>query len=1581
MKKRYTLLLSALIICMSAFFGLVEASAATDEHWASQYLDNLVDLGIMRGDENGELNPDRNITRAEFVALMNRAFGYKETGKISFRDVDKEAWYYDDICVAKNRGYFNGKTATTAAPTDSLKREEAVAMLCRALKIEEVDFDALAFTDSKTFSAYSKKYITAAVEKEFLNGYADGSFKPSKYMTRGEMAKVLSVVAGEIVNESGENYIGYANGNVSMIQTGANLRNTIIPGDLYITAGMGSGYTHLKNITVGGDLIISGIGNAESGEISVVLEDCDINHLVVNSGGEEIMSIRAEGGSIIDKTTVRSNTYLEEANSKGIAFKDVVLDGPAKTALSLAGSFEDVKVLAENNKLSLDKGTIESLTVDEDAVKGSVFLEKDTTVYAFFCDTATNVTGTGNIEQIVINANGCNIAMRPDYIYIRPGITAIINGEKMGHLDGELNNADPEFMNGYPRYMDLQPKSVKLLAKVNKPGTVYWAVKNIDVVTAGMSEDDVISPDKRYVVKSGKVSVVGEKEVTINVSGLHSGVNYEYYMIFVDLKGERTIVEEEEFITVDNIVPKFLNGTPRIQSVTNKSFNMLAMPSEDVSIYWAVLPNKAVPPTAESLAELKVSGALGKGEVAGALKNEPINIIMEGELGKELQELVQYDIYMVMRDQNGNLSKLYKIKGKTGDATDPEFMAGYPWAEPSDATALKIRHMVSEAGTLYWAVYDFDAEFPPVSGDGLATGAGLTMEELEIRAVTTGQKAIKSGKTSVKEQKDALLRISGLTKATPYDVYFVIMDKSGNYSDVVCLKGVKTKDTWPPKGTMVFDKVIEGIPTVESKVMIEFDEIVYYDDETDLRLAKLDNNKLWVDGDKAFIMSKGTGNTDDERLASGRVAILKEVFSLHDKEALVKPDYYNDIDFNEVKVTENNGKTIVIFPPSAFGKDKSGLNSGGTYQFELNNLTDYDGNAIDVATLLSKFSIAPPQMYISDYTGDIYLQDNQIAFTLTPTGKVNNNKLFDVIVKANRAINFNVTVYKEDADGVETKLGAITASEGAVQIVKDQAASLGRGSGEKFYVFEKMQDKLHLVFDIVEMDGLTNMKSWHDALVFECMGVIGGTEQNKSDIRNLGIALNNNDFKGDAFDYVRKYDAVLIVTNPETHSAKRVYTDTAQPVPVKMMFETFDTASRLHLMLDKPAKVHYVVLPSAKTVTENGGANVSGSALYNKKYDDPTKGQVVQGKPVYGTESKNGTIEVREAYIEVEELFEGLKPDTTYRMFYVIEGNDLPGAELKFKDFTTEPEAVPVLVADGQLMPNDLLTEKSVGMQGTANTEVVVRWIMQPAANVPQDKDGYKGYQLNQEIGSPYTPEQIFNLSDKNNDITDYGTFEVVMDENGKYSFEFECENMEHTQLYNVYLAMQTTYSGKISDYVYIYKGIRSRDTEPPQIVKCDTSSRLSKSESTTVGGIEMVTNYYNGSVLVEFSEPLYRSNSASAGSPGPLKSEELFSSNGSVATAGALDVGSDVAEITNGVAYTAKDDETGVSVVNGFRFNFKDMTPGASVTITGYIYDKGTRIAGTFKMTFREEFILNENGVQQANGVFDAEFIPVTNK
>ena len=85
-KGRVARRMTALALAAALCFGLLPAVSPTAEaaDWMEPYLEQVVEWGVMRGDASGNLNPDRQITRAEFVTMVNRAFGYTEVGANPF---------------------------------------------------------------------------------------------------------------------------------------------------------------------------------------------------------------------------------------------------------------------------------------------------------------------------------------------------------------------------------------------------------------------------------------------------------------------------------------------------------------------------------------------------------------------------------------------------------------------------------------------------------------------------------------------------------------------------------------------------------------------------------------------------------------------------------------------------------------------------------------------------------------------------------------------------------------------------------------------------------------------------------------------------------------------------------------------------------------------------------------------------------------------------------------------------------------------------------------------------------------------------------------------------------------------------------------------------------------------------------------------------------------------------------------------------------------------------------------------------------------------------------------------------------
>ena len=75
----YSKRLISLLTVVALLFSFVAVNGADyDNHWGYEYIENLVRRGIVSGDNNGRINPDNSITRAEFAKIINLFFEYTD---------------------------------------------------------------------------------------------------------------------------------------------------------------------------------------------------------------------------------------------------------------------------------------------------------------------------------------------------------------------------------------------------------------------------------------------------------------------------------------------------------------------------------------------------------------------------------------------------------------------------------------------------------------------------------------------------------------------------------------------------------------------------------------------------------------------------------------------------------------------------------------------------------------------------------------------------------------------------------------------------------------------------------------------------------------------------------------------------------------------------------------------------------------------------------------------------------------------------------------------------------------------------------------------------------------------------------------------------------------------------------------------------------------------------------------------------------------------------------------------------------------------------------------------------------------
>ena len=265
--KRILALFLAVVTCLSL---AVSASAASisdfkdvdTKAWYAEAVTAAVDNGLLYGKSKTQLDPNGLLTRAEMAAITNRSFGcYKAVDISAYKDVLKNKWYYNDIALATQMGTYNGVSASSMQPDRAITRQEAIAVVARALQLNLDDYaktDLSKFADAKDVSTWALPYMRAMVAAGYVHGRTQG-LVPQANITRAEFAQLYFNIIQTYIVKSGS-YTKDYKGNLLVRTKDVELKDMTIDGDLIIGNGVADGKITLSNVKISGRLVVWGGG-------------------------------------------------------------------------------------------------------------------------------------------------------------------------------------------------------------------------------------------------------------------------------------------------------------------------------------------------------------------------------------------------------------------------------------------------------------------------------------------------------------------------------------------------------------------------------------------------------------------------------------------------------------------------------------------------------------------------------------------------------------------------------------------------------------------------------------------------------------------------------------------------------------------------------------------------------------------------------------------------------------------------------------------------------------------------------------------------------------------------------------------------------------------------------------------------------------------------------------------------------------------------------------------------------------------------------------------------------------------------
>ena len=177
------------------------------------------------GYDDGTFRPDKNMSRAEaaaiFARLISEQKGEKISGKSDFADVKSSEWYSKFIGYIEKYGIIKGYSDNTFKPDENISRAEFVSMTVRYYGL----FDKINYPANTTKYSdidgkhWAVKDISFAKNIGWLNGYADGTFRPDNNITRAEVVTVVNHATGRHADKE------YINKNLSVLNKFTDLKN------------------------------------------------------------------------------------------------------------------------------------------------------------------------------------------------------------------------------------------------------------------------------------------------------------------------------------------------------------------------------------------------------------------------------------------------------------------------------------------------------------------------------------------------------------------------------------------------------------------------------------------------------------------------------------------------------------------------------------------------------------------------------------------------------------------------------------------------------------------------------------------------------------------------------------------------------------------------------------------------------------------------------------------------------------------------------------------------------------------------------------------------------------------------------------------------------------------------------------------------------------------------------------------------------------------------------------------------------------------------------------------------------------
>ncbi len=183
-----SIILAGAILTSSVSFGATEFNDI-EEHWGKSYILRLNSRKIIDGYEDGSFRPDNKITREEVSKIVS---GYinepNGNSVVNLNDID-DRWSTDYIKNLVSLGLLNGYSDKTFRPAGNMTRAEAARLIYKVVEKQgRLDGTSYSFEDIK--GHWAEAEIKALAGLGIITGPDKVNFLPEDPITRAEFTKL-----------------------------------------------------------------------------------------------------------------------------------------------------------------------------------------------------------------------------------------------------------------------------------------------------------------------------------------------------------------------------------------------------------------------------------------------------------------------------------------------------------------------------------------------------------------------------------------------------------------------------------------------------------------------------------------------------------------------------------------------------------------------------------------------------------------------------------------------------------------------------------------------------------------------------------------------------------------------------------------------------------------------------------------------------------------------------------------------------------------------------------------------------------------------------------------------------------------------------------------------------------------------------------------------------------------------------------------------------------------------------------------------------------------------------------------------